>query len=95
MASSGHFAPKGIGRFIAPLGGGFIFARACAENRQSRLFEAWFPGAFLWLATAALYYWYGTDNRSSQALMMVAAAAYVPVLLTFAGLLLYRRFADR
>jgi hypothetical protein len=95
MASSGHLAPKGIGWFIAPLAGGFIFARACAENRQSRLFEVWFVCAFLWLVAAGLYYRYGFDDRNSRVLLTVAAGAYLPVFVSFAGLLLYRRFADR
>jgi hypothetical protein len=95
MMSNGRMAPTGIGWFIAPILIGFGFARACAENRQSRLFEMWFLGAFVWLAAIALYYWYGAYDRSGQAMLSMAAAGYIPVLVSFICLLVYRRAIAR
>src|ERR1700689_2167509 len=71
MLSSGRMAPTGIGWFIAPVLVGFGFGRAFADGRQSRLFELWFLGAFLWLAAAALYYRYGVHDRSAQTALAV------------------------
>lgn len=93
--SSGHLAPKGIGWFIAPLLAGFAFGRACAENRHSRLFEIWFLGAFAWIVAAAIFYRYGTHDGSAKTALTIAASAYAPLLISFAALLLYRRFSPR
>ncbi len=95
MLSGGKLEPTGIGWFIAPVVMGFAFGRACGESRQSRLFEAWFLGAFVWLLAAGLYYRYGSFDGSAKTALAVAAVAYVPVLLTFAGLLIYRKVATR
>jgi hypothetical protein len=95
MASSGRLAPSGIGWFIAPLLAGFTFARACAANRYSKSLEIWFVCAFVWLTAAALYYRYGANEKSAQTALALAAIAYVPVLLSFIGVLFYRRAATR
>jgi hypothetical protein len=95
MVSSGRLAPSGIGWFIAPLLAGFTFARACAANRYSKSLEIWFVCAFVWLTAAALYYRYGANEKSAQTALALAAVAYVPVLLSFIGVLLYRRAATR
>ena len=95
MVSSGRFAPTGIGWLIAPVLGGLAFARASAGKDLARPLQIWFAAAFVWIALVALYYWYGSHGQSASALLTIAAVGYVPVLLSFAGFAVYRRYSHR
>src|SRR6202521_4131956 len=95
MMSSGRLAPAGIGWLIAPVLGGFAFARAVAGDDLVRPLQVWFGIAFVWIAIVTLYYWYGSHGRSASALLTIAAVGYVPVLLSFVGITVYRRFCHR
>jgi hypothetical protein len=95
MMSSGRLAPTGIGWVIAPVLGGFAFARAMGADDLSRPLQIWFASAFVWIALVALYYWYGSHGQSGSALLTIAAVGYLPVVLSFAGLAVYRRICHR
>jgi hypothetical protein len=84
------YRPSGIGWFVAPAVVALAFGRGFASENFRRPFNVWALASFLWFAAVGLYYWYVPHDRSGETLLTIAAAGYLPVVLSLIGLLIYR-----
>jgi hypothetical protein len=85
-----EYRPSGIGWFVAPAVVALAFGRGFASENFRWPFNVWALVSFLWFAAVGLYYWYAPHDRSGETLLTIAAAGYLPVVLSLTGLLLYR-----
>ena len=84
-----EYRPSGIGWFVAPAAFALAFGRGFASGNFGWPFNVWAAASFLWFAAVGLYYWYAPHDRSGETLLTIAAAGYLPVVLSLIGLVLY------
>jgi hypothetical protein len=89
------YRPTGIGWFIAPAALALFFGRLFASGNFGWAFNVWALASFLWFGAVGLYYWYVPHDRSGGTLLTIAVAGYLPVVLSLAGLLVYRSVSHR